>query len=176
MDGFDAIFRAATANISHEYFLLPVVWSPPIYRERVYCYELYHQLRRLWPEGSHYRLNGEIDKRGHPYFAENGWAPKPDLLVHVPGSQDNYAVMEVKTADNLRGREVLKDIDTLSRFMDDAGYRRGIHLVFGAPAAETLDVLRHAAIDPERLGRIEFWGQAEPGLAAEELVWQAHPY
>ena len=171
MNGFDDIFREATANISQEYFYLPVVWSPPIYRERVYCYELYHQLRRLWPEDSRYRLNGEIDKRGHPYFREDGWAPKPDLLVHVPGSHDNYAVIEAKTVDNLRSQEVLKDIDTLARFTDDVGYVRGIHLVFGASATETLDVLHRAKIDVGQLGRIEFWGQPEPGLAAERVVW-----
>jgi hypothetical protein len=171
MDGFDNIFREATANISREYFLLPVVRSPAIYRERVYCYELYHQLRRRWPEDERYRLNGEIDKRGHPYFTEDRWAPKPDLLVHVPGSHDNYAVIEVKTADNLRNREVLKDIETLVRFTNDVGYVRGIHLVFAASATETLDVLRRAKIDPGTLGRIEFWGQVEPGMAAEQSAW-----
>jgi hypothetical protein len=32
--------------------------------ERVYYYELYHQMRRRWPEPDHspYWLNGEIDK------------------------------------------------------------------------------------------------------------------
>jgi hypothetical protein len=170
MDGFDDIFREATANISREYFLLPVVWSPSIYRERVYCYELYHQLRRHWPEETTpYRLNGEIDKRGHPYFTEDDWSPKPDLLVPVPGSHNNYAVIEVKTADNLRNREVLKDIDTLTRFINEAGYARGIHLVFGASATETLDLLSRAKIDPDRLGRLEFWGQPEPRVAAERL-------
>ena len=171
MDGFDNIFREATANISREYFLLPVVWSPDIYRERVYCYELYHQLRRRWPDDCRYRLNGEIDKRGHPYFREDDWAPKPDLLVHVPGSHDNYAVIEVKTANNLRNQEVLKDIDTLARFTQDVGYVRGIHLVFGASATETLDLLLHGKADPKALGRVEFWGQVALGVAAERAVW-----
>jgi hypothetical protein len=170
METFDAILREATANISREYFLLPVVWSPPIYRERVYWHELYHQLRSIWPQGSPYRLNGEIDKRGHPYFMEDAWAPKPDLLVHIPGSHDNYAVIEVKTADNLRTRELLKDMDTLVRFTREAGYRKGIHLVFGASATETLDVLRRAEIDLERFRGIEFWGQAEPESAADRSV------
>ena len=116
MDEFDAIFRAATANISPEYFRLTVVCSPAIYRERVYCYELYHQLRLRWPEDSRYRLNGEIDKRGHPYFMEDRWAPKPDFLIHVPESNDNFLIVEVKTLDNLGRNEVMKDFGTLRRF------------------------------------------------------------
>ncbi len=171
MHGFDAILREATANVSREYFLLPIVWGPAIYRERVYCYELYHQLRSLWPDGSQYRLNGEIDKRGHPCFAEDDWAPKPDFLVHVPGSHDNYAAIEVKTAYNLGVREILKDVDTLARFTNEAGYVRGIHLLFGASATQTIDVLRHTGIDRERVARIEFWGQPQAERPAERSAW-----
>ena len=35
----------ATAAIGEEYFRLPIHGSDPAYRERVYCYELYHQTR-----------------------------------------------------------------------------------------------------------------------------------
>lgn len=41
-----------------------------------------------------YRLNGEIDKGGHPYFTNDRGEPKPDFFVHVPGTGDNYAVMK----------------------------------------------------------------------------------
>lgn len=52
----------------------------PIYRERVYCYELYHQLRYkmeidpLWDE---YELAGDLDKIGYSIITGKF---KPDLL------------------------------------------------------------------------------------------------
>jgi hypothetical protein len=51
----------------------------PAYRERVYCYELYHQMRRRWPLNCEYSLNGEVDKRGHPYLQA-----RPDLRSVIP--------------------------------------------------------------------------------------------
>ena len=84
MEQLTQILRDATAAIGKEYFLLPIHGADPVYRERVYCYELYHQMRLRWPDGCVYRLNGEVDKMGHPYF-QDAAAPKPDLLVHQPG-------------------------------------------------------------------------------------------
>ena len=62
MDWFTGILREATARVAPDYFLLPVHGAPSVYRERVYCYELYHQMRLLWPGDCPYRLNGEVDK------------------------------------------------------------------------------------------------------------------
>lgn len=86
MHELDDILRQATAAIGGEYFLLPIHGADPVQRERVYCYELYHQMRLRWPppEACHYRLNGEIDKGGHPYFRNQRGKPKPDLLVPSP--------------------------------------------------------------------------------------------
>ena len=58
MEQFNTIFRESTKNIESGYYQLPVAGKEdPIYRERVYCYELYHQIRTLWPEGSQYSLS-----------------------------------------------------------------------------------------------------------------------
>ena len=46
MDELTQILEQATAAIASEYFRLPVWNADPVYRERVYCYELYHQMRR----------------------------------------------------------------------------------------------------------------------------------
>jgi hypothetical protein len=100
---FFTLLSTATAAISPAYFLLPVAdgeGGEPLvlYRERVYAYELYHQLRSIWPDNWQYSLAGEIDKRGHPIvrgeYLDNS---KPDLLVHVPGRMDgNLVVLEIK--------------------------------------------------------------------------------
>jgi hypothetical protein len=68
MEQFTQILREATAAIPPEYFLLPIHGGDSVYRERVYCYEFYHQMRRLWPPDCPYRLNGEVDKRSIPTF------------------------------------------------------------------------------------------------------------
>jgi hypothetical protein len=51
---FRSLLIAATELVDDEYFLLPVAdenGGEPIiqHRERVYSYELYHQLRLEWP-------------------------------------------------------------------------------------------------------------------------------
>ena len=59
--------QKATSRIGRVYFALPVCGMPtPIKRERVYCYELYHQLRCLPLDTT---VTAEPDKRGHPSFA-----------------------------------------------------------------------------------------------------------
>src|SRR5689334_12222656 len=106
MEQLDRVIQDATAAIDGEYFLLPVHGGDAVRRERVYCYELYHQMRLRWPE-TPFRLNGEIDKGGHPYFQAKGGKPKPDLLVHVPGGGDNCAVIEIKSS-RARAKEIRK--------------------------------------------------------------------
>lgn len=164
MNEFDDMFGRATAAIPAEYFLPRRVDAPAVYRERTYCYELYFHLRRQWPEDSRYRLCGEVDKRGHPYAQILGGALNPDFIVHIPGTEDNYAVIEVKTVDNLHN--VSDDIRKLQAFIDRCHYRRAIHLVFGASAQATISAVGRDNIDP----RIEYWGHVRPHVTAVRFV------
>lgn len=84
---FEPLLQEATSKIGYNYFQLPIDGQEdPIYRERVYCYELYHQLRSIWPKDCEYELSGEVDKSGHPLIRGNNLDRiKPDFLVHVPG-------------------------------------------------------------------------------------------
>lgn len=67
------------------------------YRERVYCYELYHQLRNRLGDSYTYKVDGELDKRGHPVIKPC----IPDFVVHVPSRMDrNLVVVEVKHIQN----------------------------------------------------------------------------
>ena len=48
VEAFIRCLTNATARVPEVYCQLPVAGEKsPIYRERVYCYELYHQLRIL---------------------------------------------------------------------------------------------------------------------------------
>ncbi|MEZ5417441.1 MAG: hypothetical protein R2708_08860 [Vicinamibacterales bacterium] len=112
-----ALFDAATA-VPADYAMLPVAKrESPIYRERVYCYELYHQWRMRWRDQWPYSLSGEIDKAGHPIVRPN---TKPDFLVHDPGTMRNLLALEVKPA-NTSIKKALKDLRTLTYLRRDLG-------------------------------------------------------
>ena len=63
---FDEILRRASRNVQEQWFQLPISGGDPVYRESVYCYELYHQMRCRWPKGTDCILCGEVDKGGTP--------------------------------------------------------------------------------------------------------------
>jgi hypothetical protein len=126
-------------RIGGEYVQLPVADADSVYRERVYCYELYHQLRSVW-NGFPFSLGGEVDKMKHP-FSENGpyATAKPDLLVHRPGDMDrNLACVEVKRCSRASG-DFRDDLKKLTWFCRNARYHGGIFLVYGLEEGETPD-------------------------------------
>jgi hypothetical protein len=167
------ILQAASASIEPMYFRLNIDGGDPIYRERVYCYELYHQMRRRWPNGSEFYLNGEIDKAAHPILRGLGAAnTKPDLLVHRPGYMSgNHAIVEVKHC-RTPARGIAKDLRTLALFRSAVGYERAIYLVYGDECEVVADRIATVA---ERMGGtppIELWlhrGVGEPARRAATI-------
>jgi hypothetical protein len=159
MEQLTEILRQATGAICNDYFLLPIHGADPVYRERVYCYELYHQMRLLWPANSSYRLNGEVDKSAHPYFQELGAGkPKPDLLVHQPGTgRYNHAVIEVKSVAGQGHPERPRRL----------GYERAVFLIYGVGAADALAKIRSCAAGVAHLAVIELWVHPAPTCRAE---------
>jgi len=102
----------------------------PIYRERVYCYELYHQLRcQMTLNGElDYKLDGELDKRSHRIIKGNS---KPDFVVHGPSVMtDNLVIIEVKPAKVAIGK-VRDDTKKLRLFVSKYNYYNGIMLIYG---------------------------------------------
>jgi hypothetical protein len=143
------LLSRAASQVTDEYFQLPVVDADAVYRERVYCYELYHQLRWLW-DAFPFSRGGEVDKAGHRHFRGGPYAKaKPDFLVHVPGAMDhNLAAVEVKpgTADT---NDFRVDLQKLTWFCHRAQYFKGLLLVYGEAGERSLlrEKLRSAA-DP----------------------------
>jgi hypothetical protein len=75
----------ATSKIEEHYFQLPIAGQKnPRFLERVYCYELYHQLRFTLCNQFPYKLNGEVDKNGNPTILQGLGPVKLDFIVHVP--------------------------------------------------------------------------------------------
>ncbi len=121
----------AIKKIDNHYTQLSVACSDkPIYRERVYCYELYHQLRCILGDDFPYKLDGELDKKSHICYPNE---EKPDFVVHIPGKmKQNLVVIEVKKVlvkDHIK--ELRNDFDKLKRFISKTNYYRAIMLIYG---------------------------------------------
>jgi len=179
MDNLDDILREATAAVDPSYFTLDIAGGEAVFRERVYCYELYHQMRQLWPPKHECRflLSGEVDKSGHMLLQELGAdGTKPDLLVHRPGyMEDNFAIIEVKHSIALEG--VRKDLKTLDLFMRKVEYKRAIYLIYGRLATEK--AAAKIATEAKELTittPIEVWLQPECGKPATLFSKLAGPH
>jgi len=167
MDELSEILKVATAGVEAPYFQLNVDGGDPVFRERVYCYELYHQMRRNWPSGTQFFLNAEIDKRAHPILKDLGAdQSKPDLLVHRPGDMaGNYAIIEVKHSTVRAG--VRKDLETLDLFVRKVGYRRAIYLIYGSEANDDgVAKIESVANEFPELAPVEVWLHPEAGQPA----------
>lgn len=173
----EELIITATENIESNYFQLPIDGKEdPVYRERVYCYELFHQLRCQWPVDSEYELSGEVDKAGHPLIRGNKLDNvKPDLLVHVPGDMGgNHTIIEVKPINASR-TGISKNLSTLTAFRRYAYYEKAIYLFYGngnfIPLLECINDLqyndRENRID---LSLMKFWWHKEVGAAASEVL------
>jgi hypothetical protein len=112
---------------------LPVAeLTAPLLRERVYCYELYHQLRCILRDDidTGLVLTGEPDKQGNPSFPDIH--PIPDFVLHEPGSHKrNRAVVEVEC--RVTRRHLCKDLKTF-KCLQGKGYQQFILLLFGVGA------------------------------------------
>lgn len=166
MQRLNRILTRATGGIADRYYQLPIDGGDPVYRERVYCYELYHQMRLRWPQHSEYSLNGEVDKAAHPQAALLEGALKPDLLVHTPGNHaGNHAVIEVKSC-RANAPAITIDLVKLVRLVRQFRYQRAIYLIYGYQAAQALE-RGHAAFEAlENKVPIEVWLHEQPGQSA----------
>jgi len=171
MKELTAVLTEATRSIDAAYFHLNIDGGDAIYRERVYCYELYHQMRNQWPRESPFYLNGEIDKSAHPILTELGAAhAKPDLLVHMPGYMDgNYAIIEVKSP-RASLREIKIDLDKLAIFVNRVGYRRAIYLHYGYDNDGVVKRVAEISSLMEGLPSIELWLHSNVGEPAEMVL------
>ena len=103
--------------------------SKTIKRERVYAYELYHQMRCLQESSekwADYAFNAEIDKSGHPIIRHRF---NPDMVIHQQGTMSkNLCAIEIKTDPTaLRGIE--KDFYTLSCMVHCYQYQCGVFII-----------------------------------------------
>ena len=135
IESFVEMIKGSLDNVGDEYYKITTTYeSSGIVRERVFCYELYHQMRSVQSARglTDVQIHGEIDKSGHIAFDRNS-RKNPDFVFHVPGMmKGNAIVVEVKGKIEGNYQEgVYKDIVTLSKFTDNKHYyHSGVLIIY----------------------------------------------
>ena len=96
-------------------------------RERVYAYELYHQMRLIQEQKfkSEFTINGEIDKSGHKIIKEPF---NPDFVIHQQGKirAAAYLRLSIEDGDKAESNSIGNQRELIRDF---AAERPGLHLV-----------------------------------------------
>jgi hypothetical protein len=146
----------AGSRMDPHYFQIDVADAKEaVYRERAYCYELYHHLRICLEGKLPHKLHGELDKSGHPIIRPE----KPDFVLHEPGKHNgNLVVMEVKPVTTDKSG-IEKDLRTLNHFLKVPRYDNAVMLVYGNNKMEMPDWIP-SEVHKKGHGRITlFWHQ-----------------
>jgi hypothetical protein len=171
-----SLFNAAMGKISASYINLPFAGSSQLkFRERVYCYELYHQLcvaqelQEFKEMLGGLQIAGEPDKTGNPEAEKNNLAlTKPDLIIHLPGEMGrNFIVGEVKPAV-ASWKSIVADLCKLAKFTakEKMNYRCGVFILFGEGKVREKTVLRRLQ---KAIGHVT--GNLKLDLSRLECFW-----
>ena len=110
------------------------------HHERVFCYELYHQIRALMEQEetrfSGVRFQGELKKYQMDAdllarfdFTALDREYIPDFLLHSPGDGDHQeSVIEVKCDPSLTFEKAKYDLKKIDQFISNYGYAIGVFL------------------------------------------------
>lgn len=168
MINIEEIIAESTKNIKKEYFLITNAFSRVVYRERVYCYELYHQMRLQLQDKFDVLINGELDKVGYNTLRENGVKYyKPDFLIHRPGDGHlNESIIEVKNSF-AQSREIKKDLTKMAVFIELLNYKKGIYLIYGENSRATAKRIDKAIKENFSNLNISIFVHENPSMCAE---------
>ena len=135
VESFIQLIRDALENVGDEYYKLTTTYRTlGVVRERIFCYELYHQMRLIQSQRglTDIQIHGEIDKSGHFEFDKDA-QKNPDFVFHVPGMMEGNAIV-VEVKGKLEGTYqdgICKDIRTLSKFTNNTHYYRlGVLIIY----------------------------------------------
>lgn len=160
--------KEAIRRIDSKYFLWKDFTVPDeeLYKmqERVFCYEFYHQFRKIMEQDTNYSnfiFNAEIQKYAFEKTLNAGYK-YPDFVLHY--GQDNVKrqelVIEVKTSEGIKDKKNLqKDIEKLVDFTTNNAYgyfSTGIFIVVNMSTNELKKELKSIVgkFDEKKLGKI----------------------
>lgn len=156
--------------------------------ERIFCYELYHQLRIKidrelennpdFLQGA--MLQGEVKKIRASEFVEHLGLEQlsqefiPDFLIHTPGDTDYHAfVIEVKCSPNLSRRDLLADIKKINEFVTRYQYERGIFLTINSDPISIGEKLSNARKEISALdGKDKIKVICKQSQSSKAKIWQ----
>jgi hypothetical protein len=139
---YNALIESASKIDKRFYKVKLAYFNQTIYRENVYCYELYYQLRKMLGEEFPYLLSGEVDKASHPDIVERCHEFKSTFLIHQPGIFTPESLLSILYVCSLNYAFRYPDtlIDNFNKMncainLQD-GYYRGILLIYGDDKSE----------------------------------------
>ena len=145
-DKYLQLLYHAMENVKSSYKQIQCAGSPGTkYRERVYCYELYHQMRILQDKDEQnypLAINGEIDKNGHNIISN---AFNPDFIIHEQGTMNNLCVIEVKVSNKKTG--IQKDLHTLICMLHCYQYQYGVLIFAGVEYGKVAHAIKSSITD-----------------------------
>ncbi len=146
IENFLSFFLKAIDNVGSEYYSIKTTYDTDgIVRERVFCYELYHQFRTLTGDDYPYAFHGELDKRGHSEIYRLH-QKTPDFLIHKPGSMEyNKVIIEVKGI--IRNRDVIVDIKKIHSYLTKVKYKYGVFLLFNHSFEDLQENISSTSLD-----------------------------
>ena len=136
------LIKSSLICIEPGYFRLATTYEPSgIVRERVFCYELYHQIRSKMNHRHTLSLNGEIDKRGHVDFKPEH-RKNPDFVFHIPGEHEgNTLIIEVKGRLDYGPESITGDLQNILTFINCYRYRAGIFILYNHSIQDLIAVM-----------------------------------
>lgn len=131
----------ALNNIEKEYYFVEISYKKGgIARERVFCYELYHQLRNVLGEDFPFTLHGELSKRGHEEIDLLN-QKIPDFLIHIPGKWDNNEVI-IEVKNQISQDAIKEDIQKIVSFLKNVHYHHGILIIYNFSFKDSIEVFK----------------------------------
>ena len=121
--------------------------------ERIFCYELYHQIRCLQKKLNlnDYVIWGEPLKSYFKYIKDG---KMPDFLFHKPKTEDNLIIVEVKMVESLNSG-VDDDFKKIENYLENNNYKIGVFICIGLSADETREKIKNKLKDKYN----EFYGK-----------------
>jgi hypothetical protein len=140
------------------------------FSERVFCYELYHQLRKKFDEEKmanaqffgNAKIQGELQKNQIAELLRHFGLRRltrdfiPDILVHTPGNVEYHPfIIEVKCMPDVSEGEIWYDIDKINQFITKFRYLRGVFLSVNTQVEYLNEIIRRLSARIERLDGCE---------------------
>ena len=162
--------RQSILAVAPDYFVVHLPGGSRKHQERVFAYELYHQLRVRFTE--HWYVNGEFRKGLSliPRVERTDWII-PDIVIHQPHTLErNLVALEIKSDPAITAANLLEDVKKLEMLTDPhqgLGFQIGVMLAVNADFETVLanapgEVQRTLVQVLEKGPRVAIWNIAEP--------------